>query len=150
MTLNRKAATLLIIALTLALSSVGTALGTGGGNQGCTPGYWKNHLDSWVVYAPDQQVETVFNPSAPFNKWTLLAALDGGGGPGLDGAVRILLRAGVAALLNGAPGSGVYAYYSHDTVIGMVNLALKTGNRATILAVASELDARNNQGCPLN
>ncbi len=149
MTLNRKAAVLLVIALALALSSVGTALGTGGGNQGCTPGYWKNHLDSWAYYSPNATVGTVFNPSSPFNLWTLEAALDGGGGPGLDGAIRILLRAGVVALLNGAPGSGVNAYYSHDTVIGMVTTALKTGNRDTILAVASELDARNNQGCPL-
>ena len=150
MSLNRKAAVLLVIALALALSSVGTALGTGGGNQGCTPGYWKNHLDAWRFYSPNDEVGSKLNPSAPYNTWTLLAALNGGGGPGLDGAIRILLRAAVAAMLNGVPESGVNAYYSHDTVIFMVNTALKTGDRATILAVASDLDARNNQGCPLN
>ena len=42
-------------------------------------------------------MSTVFNVSGTT---TLVQALDGGGGSDLAGATRILLRAGVAALLN--------------------------------------------------
>jgi len=28
---------------------------------GCTPGYWKNHLDDWVNYEPSDLLVTVFN-----------------------------------------------------------------------------------------
>src|SRR5215210_35264 len=32
------------------------------GNEGCTPGYWKQpqHFDSWVVYSPNQLFSSVF------------------------------------------------------------------------------------------
>jgi hypothetical protein len=77
---------------------------------GCTPGYWKNHLDQWtqtnylgVPLEPTQPVGSVFaipgNLSALADD-TLLRALSYPGGPGLAGAARILLRAATAGLLN--------------------------------------------------
>lgn len=80
---------------------------------------------------------------------TLLQALQGGGGSGILGASKILLRAGTAALLNAAH-SGVDYPSSTAEVIAAVNAALASNDRATILALASSLDADNNLGCPLN
>ena len=78
------------------------------GNQGCTPGYWKNHTDSWppTGYSPGQAVDSVFANVNTFypalGNATLFQALGFDGGPGAEGAAEILLRAGVAALLNAA------------------------------------------------
>jgi len=121
--------------------------------QGCTPGYWKqdHHFDSWQGYTQNQTIGSVFDvPGTTFDSVTLVAALDGGGGPGIDGATKILLRAAVAALLN-ASSSGVDYQYTTAQITSQVNAALATGNRDTILKLAGELDAANNAGsCPLN
>jgi selenocysteine lyase/cysteine desulfurase len=61
----------------------------------------------------------------------------------------ILLRAAVASLLN-ASHPDVSFGASAATVIGAVNAALASGDRATMLSLASDLDARNNAGCPLS
>jgi hypothetical protein len=122
--------------------------------EGCTPGYWKvaQHLDSWVAtgYSPSQTLESVFNVPDAFgldNK-TLLEALNFKGGSTVTGAAQILLRAAVAALLNE---SHPFINYGYDgDVVADVNAALATGDRATILALAAELDAANNAGCPLD
>lgn len=80
---------------------------------------------------------------------TLLQALNFKGGSGVGGASQILLRASVAALLNAAHPDIDYPR-TPATVITQVNAALASGNRATILNLASSLDADNNRGCPLN
>jgi hypothetical protein len=124
------------------------------GNQGCTPGYWKNHTDSWppTGYSPSQAVDTVFasvNTYYPaLGNASLLEALSFGGGSGGEGAAEILLRASVAALLNAAH-SGVSYPRTAASVIADVNAALLQ-NRDTMLALAAQLDADNNLGCPLN
>jgi len=119
------------------------------GDEGCTPGYWKQeqHHDSWVTFSPDQTVGSVFTGAGAYASITLDAALDLGGGAGVEGARRNLLRAAVAALLNS---TGVYYTMTTAEVIAAVNAALATNDRATMLALASELDADNNGGCPLN
>ena len=81
---------------------------------------------------------------------TLAAALELGGGSGVGGASRNLLRAAVAALLNSAHPDVDYSLTDQQQVIGPVNAALAGGNRDTILALAEDLDRRNNGGCPLN
>lgn len=120
------------------------------GDEGCTPGYWKNHVDSWppTGYAPGQTVGSVFAGSS-FGGSSLLEALGFGGGPGVTGAQKILLRAAVAALLNAAH-PGVAYTQSAASVISAVNAALASGSRDTMLALASSLDRDNNLGCPLN
>jgi hypothetical protein len=125
----------------------------GNGGEGCTPGYWKqaHHFDSWVGYTPSQTLESVFDvPDAlGMDSTTLVAALGGGGGPGVAGAAKILLRAGVASLLN-ASSSSVDFGWTTGEVITAVNAALASNSRDTMLALASELDTDNNAGCPLN
>ena len=123
--------------------------------QGCTPGYWKQsqHLDSWAAtgFTPTQTLESVFDVPNSFglDSRTLREALNFTGGSSTTAAARILLRAGVAALLNAAHPNLNYPRTTAD-VVADVNAALASNNRSTMLALASELDADNNLGCPLN
>ncbi len=115
------------------------------GAQGCTPGFWKNHLSAWVTFSPSQLVSSVFTNTSPFSSLTLQQALSLQGGPGVDGAKQILLRAAVSALLN----STSVAYpLSTAQVISQVDTALGSNNRDTILALATTLDGFNNGTCP--
>lgn len=127
---------------------------TTGGGEGCTPGYWKNHTDSWppTGYSPVQSVQSVFAQSAAFpgiGSASLLEALNFGGGPGAVGGAKILLRAAVASLLNSASPDVEFPRSAAD-IIADVDAALASGNRSTMLSLASQLDADNNVGCPLN
>lgn len=120
------------------------------GFEGCTLGYWKvkQHHDSWPApYATSSNLQTYFGLDA-FND-TLLAALNYRGGPGVDGAKRILLKQAVAALLNSAPGAVDYPLTTAQ-VTSQTAAALATGDREVMLSLATTLDAYNNQGCPLN
>ena len=119
------------------------------GDEGCTPGYWKqsHHFDSWTApYDPGDPVAGVF---AGAGAGTLLDALQGGGGSGVAGARKILLRAAVAALLNAAS-NGVEYPHSIAEIDAAVEAALASNDRDTMLDLAGELDADNNLGCPLN
>ena len=122
-----------------------------GGDEGCTPGYWKQeqHFDSWVTYTQSQTMEDVFDiPDAlGLDNVTLLDALSLPGGSGATGAARILARAAVAALLNS---TAVGYPLSTAQVIAQVNTAFATSDRSAMLALAADLDAKNNLGCPLN
>ncbi|MET0396920.1 MAG: hypothetical protein ABW277_08870 [Longimicrobiaceae bacterium] len=124
------------------------------GEDGCTPGYWKNHASSWTGtgYTPGQTVGSVFSGASAFPSLassTLLQALQFGGGSGTAGGAQILLRAAVAALLN-ASHAGVDYPRTAASVIADVNAALASNNRSTMLDLAGALDADNNLGCPLN
>jgi hypothetical protein len=124
------------------------------GDEGCTPGYWKNHADSWAAagLSPGQTTSSVFSGAIAFpslGSQTLLQSLQGGGGSGSLGGARILLRAAVAALLNASHPDVDYTR-SASSIVSEVNAALTSNNRDTMLALASELDADNNGGCPLN
>jgi len=123
--------------------------------EGCTPGYWKQsqHLDSWVAtgFSPNQTLESVFDVPNNYglDNRTLRQALSFQGGSSTTAAARILLRAAVAALLNSAHPDVDYPRTTAE-VIAEVNAALASNDRSTMLALASELDADNNFGCPLN
>jgi hypothetical protein len=80
---------------------------------------------------------------------TLRQALSFQGGSSNTAAARILLRAAVAALLNSAHPDVDYPRTTAE-VIADVNAALASNSRSTMLALAAELDADNNLGCPLN
>ncbi len=123
------------------------------GNEGCTPGYWKNHPGAWppTGYATGQRVDSVFAGSSGYPDLaaaTLMEALSFAGGPGVEGAAEILLRAGVAALLNAAH-PGVAYPRTVAQVVTAVDAALLSANRDTMLVLAAALDADNNLGCPL-
>jgi hypothetical protein len=125
-----------------------------GEDTGCTPGYWKNHTNAWAGtgFTPGQTAGSVFSGASAFPSLaakTLLQSLQGGGGSGLEGAAKILLRAAVAALLN-AGHSGVNYPRTTAEILADVNAALSSGNRNTMLALATALDNDNNLGCPLN
>lgn len=118
--------------------------------NGCTLGYWKQsqHFDSWPTGIDGyQNLQTHFGPNA-YND-TLLNALNYKGGAGLDGAKRLLLKQAVAALLNADSGQVDYRL-TRTEVQQYTSFALNSNDRDVILALASTLDAYNNQGCPLN
>ena len=124
------------------------------GDQGCTPGYWKNHADSWPAagYATGWSVQSVFGAAGAYpahGSASLIAALSFKGGSGVEGGVGNLLRAAVAALLN-ASHDGVSYTWTAGSVVSSVDAALASGDRDTMLSLASSLDRENNNGCPLN
>jgi hypothetical protein len=131
--------------------------------RGRTPGYWKNHPTEWptfsivnyngvsVAIAPTTKVRDVFK--VPASKSfsciksgdTLLTALDYQGGNTVCGAAEILLRAATAALLNEQFfGTAYPPYNSTSELIAAVNTALASGNRATMINLATTLDNWNN------
>jgi len=121
-------------------------------SHGCTPGFWKTHAGNppWGSYTPGQLVQTVFTiPSGipaqtTFQNETLLDALGGGGGSGLNGKTTILLRAATAALLNADNGNPAYPITTAQ-VISQSNAALASLNQRTITDLATQLDNLNNQ-----
>jgi uncharacterized repeat protein (TIGR01451 family) len=128
------------------------------GNQGCTPGFWKNNAlkhgaSQWPApFTPTETLATAGFANATvvdLGNTTLLQALQFQGGSGLGGAEQILLRAAVSSLLNSAS-TGVKFPLTTSQVLSEVNAALATQNRDTILALASQLDQDNNLGCPLS
>jgi hypothetical protein len=118
---------------------------------GCTPGFWKNCTIHWgpTGFSTGQHVGDVFdigNCCPEVSSATLLQALAFGGGSGTCGAVRNLLRAGVAALLNASSPEVDYPRTTAD-VINDINAALATCNRGSMLSLAGDLDRDNNLGC---
>ena len=132
------------------------------GNQGCTPGFWKNpkHFALWTGYSPAQLVSSVYTVPATFADGssgstlagsTLAGALAFQGGSDLNGAAQILLRASVAGLLN-STSSGVAYPLTTAQIISSTNAALNSGDRNTMLNLATTIDNDNNGlgGCPLS
>ena len=115
------------------------------GNEGCTPGYWKQdqHFDSYPAgITPNTLFSSIFGVGGTL---TFLQAL------GLNGGdVNALWRHGAAAYLNALSNDVDYAYTTTQ-VIAIVN---GTGAYAglTVEARKNLLDAANNGvgGCPLN
>ncbi len=147
-----------LIAVVATMSAAPVAQATNIGEEGCTPGYWKNHTDSWEEANPGTIFGDKFEQArANVAGQTFLQTLQGGGGSGLDGAAKILARAATAAFLNAAH-EGLGYPWRRNTV-GLdgrpslkdaVNAAFASNNRDTMLALASRLDDDNNLGCPLN
>lgn len=124
------------------------------GEDGCTPGFWKNHQSAWAstAYTTGQTVGSVFTlPSdlSSLGQNSLLAALQGGGGTGQLGGAKILLRAAVAGLLNASHSSVDYPVSESD-LIADVNAALASLDRDTMLDLATSIDNQNNLGCPID
>jgi uncharacterized repeat protein (TIGR01451 family) len=134
-----------------------TAVNTVVGNQGCTPGFWKNNAKNWgavawVGYSPDDLFSDVFgvtpftirgNGKATIDDPTLLQALDANGS-----GINLLARSAVAALLNASNPNISYAM-SVDQVIAAVQNAIAAGDEA-IQALGEQLDYYNNAGCSIN
>jgi hypothetical protein len=119
------------------------------GGEGCTPGFWKQpqHFDSWPVPITTTLAAAGFTDTGLPAGTTLLEALSFQGGPTLQDAKNILLRQAAAAYLNSL---AIDYPLTTAEVLDLVNDALASDDRATILAVAATLDANNNLGCPLD
>lgn len=157
-TRNRLVAALVSAAALLTFVTPAGAVGTG--EEGCTPGYWKTHTENWEEFSPSTRLDqtsttprlnvfTFPTELAHFGDDTFIEALNYRGGPGLDGATQILMRAAVAAFLNAAHDDMGYPLQRSD-IRRDVNAALATLDRDAILSLAAELDRLNNLGCPLN
>jgi hypothetical protein len=109
------------------------------GDEACSQGYWKNHLNSWgpTDYDPDDKYNEVFH--VPYYK-SLLAALESGGG-----GENALGRQAVAALLNAAH-PGIDYFYSEYEVIDIVQDAYDTGE----FERAKDLLEEHISPCPLD
>ena len=110
--------------------------------------------DSWPApYTPDSNLRDVF-VTAPVELVpddTFLEALNYGGGTGVAGATRILLRAAVASLLNSASPDVAFAV-STGHVVDTTISRIETQYRPTLLIRATYFDSINNgpNGCPLD
>ena len=135
--------------------AVGPAGATNIGEEGCTPGFWKNHTSQWEEHRPTTLLQRQFDipdELAEFREVTFLQALKLQGGRGVDGAAEILFRAAVAAFLNAAHEGVGYPYRRYNepfSIQAKVNAALASGDRETMLDLAKVLDTANNLGCPL-
>lgn len=146
-------------AVALTLGSATPAQAGNIGNEGCAPGYWKNHTNNWNEDTKNQIKPTrsihqggAFSVSKSFRGDSFLDALNYRGGPGAEGAEQILLRSGSAAFLNAAHEGVGYPYRRWSgkfPIVPQVNKAIQSGNRERMLDVATKLDKANNLGCPL-
>lgn len=127
------------------------------GDEGCTPGFWKNldkHLDEWTGLTPGQSVESVFDvpDSLGIDSKTLIQVL----GPPASGAINgsgpngsyQLLRHAIAALLN-ANSPDVDYPFDPDSIVADTNAALATQDADTIEDQKDEFADANEAGCPL-
>lgn len=154
-----KIALIALVAVFATLSVAPTAQAVGTGQQGCTPGYWKNHTDNWQEAAPGDMFASRYTSAAyGAETRTMLESLQGGGGPGLPGAAKILARAATAAWLNAAHDDVGFPWRrvgagedGRPGLVGAVNAAFDSGSRSTMLELATRLDNDNNLAeCPLD
>lgn len=118
--------------------------------KGCTPGYWKvdQHWDSWPApYTPAQKIGTVFANANLYSlnnvlmsNYSLVDGLNFQGGNDAGGKAQILLRAGIAGVLNASSSfSGNYPLSVAD-IVSQVNSALASGNKTTMTNLATTID----------
>lgn len=111
--------------------------------EGCTPGFWKRHIDMW----PDGLEPDTLLSAVGF-EWenTFMGALKYHGGSGFEGAARNLMRTAAAAYINAAHPDVNYPVLTMF-VVHRTNEALASGDRDTMLNLAFRFDVWNNLGC---
>jgi hypothetical protein len=127
------------------------------GHEGCPPGYWLHHLDSWREADPGDLFSDTFGDgtSGVLDGITLDRALVGGDDIGLPRAELTLARAATAALLNAAHEDVGYPWQrdsrgtdGRPPLVPTVKEALDSGNPGAIFALTSRLDMDNNLDNP--
>jgi hypothetical protein len=123
------------------------------GDQGCTPGYWRNHADRWLGVAPTDDFDATFSDADTtvnfFNPdITLGTAIWLGGG-----GVNAFARHATAALLNahgGVPNSdGTTVQYPYS-VAEVIKMVQDVWTEVLDMEEAKDrFDVANNLGCPL-
>lgn len=105
------------------------------GDEGCTPGYWKNHLDSWAAtgLSPADDFDTTFGVDLFDPDITLEQAVRAKGGH-----ENRLARHGTAALL-----SALHPDLDYSISAAEVIALVQAGD-------ADTLEQFNELGCPLN
>lgn len=130
------------------------------GQEGCTPGYWKNSPGCWCsAYSTDQLLNTVFDfpatlpPSvANIGNDTLMEALWYKGGTTKKEALRKCLFHAVAAILNACNED---VEYPEDiaSIVDSVNEILAnwdTVTKSDILSLKDHFAFQNELGCPIS
>lgn len=112
------------------------------GTEGCTPGFWKNHVEDWppTGFAPGSDFDSTFGVDLFDPNLTLLQAAGQGGG-----GVNALGRHAVAALLNAAH-PDVDSPLTTAQVIAAVQSAAASGDFET---TKDMLEDNNELGCRL-
>jgi hypothetical protein len=115
---------------------------SGGGEDGCSHGYWKQpqHFDSWAApYQPDDLFSDHFEDAFPGKTLIEVLWLRGGG-------LKALGRETVAALLNAAA-PGVDFELTEAEVVSLFNGFYPGGDYNSLKDL---FEAFNTIGCPLN
>jgi hypothetical protein len=112
--------------------------------EGCSPGFWKNHVDKWPAgYAPGDNLDTVFGTDAFHPDITLLDGLRLRGG-----GLNALTRHAVAALLNAAHPDVDSFIDDPQDVIDLYAAAI--ADDPVIRRIVKNVFAdANDEGCPL-
>lgn len=112
-------------------------------SSGCTPGYWKNHEETWppTGYSPDDDFDTVFGVDAFDPDLTLMEALDP------TNPLSTFASHAVAALLNSTH-PGEHFAISPETVIDFVQEAIADGSRTKLEDTKNIFANLNEKGCP--
>jgi hypothetical protein len=96
----------------------------------CTPGYWRNHLENWVGYSPEQIFNTVFGVNYFSATYTLEDGINQGGG-----GLHRVARFGVAGLLSAAHPDVNFPYTTEQVIA-----AVQAGNVDGIAAAMDNFD----------
>ena len=128
-----------------AIDNIAIELENGGGGEGCTPGFWKNHLAAWgpTGFSPGDSFETIFGRDAFTGDPSLLEVMNFRGG----GLNRLSAHA-VAALLNASHPSVDYDLTPAE-VIADWQAAFDAGGGA-INAQKNIFVGFNELGCDVN
>lgn len=124
------------------------------GDEGLTPGFWKNHVDLWIGFSSDDTFFDVFGVEITINSGkkdeitgpTLLEALSAKGGVNENkGVYDALARHAVAALLNAEHPDVEYPMMK-QAIIDAVAEAIGNTDQTDAGPLKNMLDAYNNLG----
>ena len=124
------------------------------GDEGLTPGFWKNHPELWAVYDPNQAWTSVFADPITIDMGkktensdpTLLEVLGAKGGINeAENVYDALARHAVAAILNAAHGDVDYPL-STASIISQVNEVINNGINTDAEPLKDTLEGYNQLG----
>jgi len=112
-------------------------------NEGCSPGYWRNHLANSPL-DPTASFNRTFDVTYPpfDDSLTLEQAVNK-----TAGGFNKLARHGAAAVMSVK--SGIHYPYTYDEVVSMIQSGL-SDDATPGEPEATQLANANNLGCPLN
>jgi hypothetical protein len=113
---------------------------------GCTPGYWRNHIDRWVGVSPNALFSETFVVPDYLPGVTLLMAIDN---PNTYGPFPFHATAALLNAYGGIPNAdGTYVEYKY-TVAEVIAMVQDAVSNDTTEATKDLFAAANEAGCPL-